>query len=61
MILAISRFKVANGMEAEVREAFLNRPGFVDSAKGFLGMETYTAKTDALVCHPARDPHAARD
>lgn len=49
MILAISRFKVANGMEAEVREAFLNRPGFVDSAKGFLGMETYTAKIDAAI------------
>jgi two-component system NtrC family sensor kinase len=49
MILAISRFKVANGMEAEVREAFLTRPGFVDSAKGFLGMETYTLKTDASV------------
>jgi|GEM_PF-797847 len=49
MILAISRFKVANGMEGEVREAFLNRPGFVDSAKGFLGMETYTAKTDASI------------
>ncbi len=49
MILAISRFKVANGMEAEVREAFLNRPGFVDSAKGFLGMETYTAKTDPSI------------
>ncbi|HVQ36393.1 MAG TPA: ATP-binding protein [Pyrinomonadaceae bacterium] len=49
MILAISRFKVANGMEAEVREAFLNRPGFVDSVKGFLGMETYTAKTDSSI------------
>ncbi len=49
MILAISRFKVANGMEAEVREAFLNRPGFVDAATGFLGMETYTAKTDASI------------
>jgi signal transduction histidine kinase/heme-degrading monooxygenase HmoA len=49
MILAISRFKVSNGMEAEVRAAFLSRPGFVDSARGFLGMETYNAKNDASI------------
>ncbi|MGK2857425.1 MAG: antibiotic biosynthesis monooxygenase [Thermoanaerobaculia bacterium] len=42
MILAISRFRVANGMEAEVRSAFQNRPHRVDTARGFLGMETFT-------------------
>ncbi len=49
MILAVSRFRVANDMEAQVREAFINRPGFVDSATGFLGMETYTDKTDQTI------------
>jgi heme-degrading monooxygenase HmoA len=49
MILAVSRFKVANGMESQVREAFLNRPHLVDSARGFLGMETYTDKSDAAL------------
>lgn len=42
MILAISRFRVVNGMEAEVRSAFQNRPHRVDTARGFLGMETFT-------------------
>lgn len=37
--VAVSRFVVANGMEAEVREAFADRPGLVDSAPGFRRME----------------------
>lgn len=36
-------------MEAEVCEAFLNRPGLVDSTPGFLGMETFTDAKDATV------------
>jgi heme-degrading monooxygenase HmoA/PAS domain-containing protein len=39
MILVISTFKVKNGLEAAVRQAFLDRPHMVDDAPGFLGME----------------------
>ena len=46
MILAISRFRVANGKEQEVAAAFLGRPHLVDSAPGFLGMETFTEAAD---------------
>ncbi len=49
MILAISRFRVANGMEAEVRDAFVHRPHMVDSVPGFLGMETFTGREDPTV------------
>lgn len=46
MIAAISRFRVANGLEQSVRDAFLNRPHLVDTAPGFLGMETFTMASD---------------
>lgn len=49
MILAVSRFRVANGKEAEVVDAFLNRPRLVDAWPGFLGMETFTDTKDATV------------
>lgn len=49
MILAISRFRVANGMEGAVKEAFLNRPHLVDSVPAFLGMETFTDADDPTV------------
>lgn len=49
MIVAMSRFKVANGMEEAVSDAFLNRPRLVDSARGFLGFETYTDAKDCRV------------
>ncbi len=39
MIVALSRFTIANGMAEEVRAAFGRRPHLVDSASGFLGME----------------------
>ncbi|MBC7769894.1 MAG: antibiotic biosynthesis monooxygenase [Phycisphaerales bacterium] len=39
MIVALSRFKIANDMAEEVRVAFQNRPHLVDGAAGFLGME----------------------
>jgi heme-degrading monooxygenase HmoA len=39
MIIALSRFTVANDMVEEVRAAFGRRPHLVDSAAGFLGME----------------------
>ncbi|MFN3323861.1 MAG: antibiotic biosynthesis monooxygenase family protein [Bryobacteraceae bacterium] len=45
----MSRFKVANGMEAEVREVFRNRPRLVEGAAGFLGLEVYTDADDPAV------------
>ena len=47
MILGMSRFKVANGLEEKVKEAFLERPHLVDHVPGFLGMETFTEEKDA--------------
>lgn len=47
MILGMSCFKVANGLEAKVKEAFLDRPHLVDYVPGFLGMETFTEEKDA--------------
>lgn len=41
MVLGISRFRVVNGMEGEVLNAFLHRPRLVDKVPGFLGMETF--------------------
>ena len=41
MIIALSRFRVANGFEAQVTAAVLNRPHPVDTSAGFLGMETF--------------------
>ena len=49
MIVALSRFKVVNGLEGEVAAAFANRPGLVDDWPGFLGLETFTDVTDATV------------
>ncbi len=51
MFMIESRFRVANGMEAEVRAAFLARPGLVDRVTGFLGMEVFAAADDACVFH----------
>jgi len=39
MIVALSRFEIANDMFNEVRNAFRHRPHLVDVAAGFLGME----------------------
>jgi heme-degrading monooxygenase HmoA len=49
VILALSRFKVANGLENDVARAFLNRPRLVEQAEGFLGMEVFTDSKDASV------------
>lgn len=49
MILAVSRFRVANGKEGEVVGAFLDRPRLVDGWPGFLGMETFTDHADTTV------------
>jgi heme-degrading monooxygenase HmoA len=37
--VALSRFVVANGMEAEVKAAFRGRPHLVDRTAGFIRME----------------------
>jgi heme oxygenase (mycobilin-producing) len=47
MITVLSRFVVANGMEAEVRDAFVNRPHLVENAPGFVRLE---------VLSPAEEP-----
>lgn len=39
MIIALSRFTIANDMTNEVRAAFRRRPHLVDEVNGFLGME----------------------
>lgn len=49
MIIAMSRFRVANGMESEVSQAFLNRPHLVEGTHGYLGMETFTDIKDSTV------------
>ena len=45
--LALSKFKVRNGMEGEVREAFLRRPHLVDGAAGFVRMDVVSPTDDA--------------
>ena len=44
--LALSKFKVRNGMEAEVRDAFLRRPHLVDEAEGFVRMDVVSPTAD---------------
>jgi len=51
VILVVSTFKVANGMEPAVREAFLDRPGLVDDVPGFRGMEVFVDHKDGSVFH----------
>lgn len=36
---AISKFEVRNKMEDDVRNAFKNRPGLVEKADGFVGLD----------------------
>jgi len=38
-VMVLSRFTIANGMDKEVKEAFLNRPHLVDNTPGFVRME----------------------
>jgi signal transduction histidine kinase/heme-degrading monooxygenase HmoA len=49
VILAVSRFRVANGLQEAVAAAFADRPGLVDAWPGFLGLETFTDTTDDAV------------
>ena len=45
--LALSKFKVRNGREADVRDAFLQRPHLVDDAAGFVRMDVVSPTSDA--------------
>ncbi len=47
MIVALSRFTIANDMSEEVRRAFLQRPHLVDTEQGFLGMEVMSPMDNA--------------
>lgn len=63
MIMVESRFRVANGLEEAVRQAFIDRPGLVDDVAGFLGMDVYTESRDGCVFHLVTrwTDHAAYD
>ena len=39
MVVVLSKFAVANQMTTEVKNAFINRPHFVDKFPGFIRME----------------------
>ena len=39
MFVALSSFEITNGMEAEVKLAFINRPKLVEGHNGFIKME----------------------
>lgn len=45
-MVVISQFRVANGLEAEVRQAFVDRPRLVEGAAGFRGLEVFTDAAD---------------
>jgi len=44
--LALSKFKVRNGLAGEVREAFLRRPHLVDGVEGFVRMDIVSPAED---------------
>ncbi|MBI2680346.1 MAG: diguanylate cyclase [Candidatus Solibacter usitatus] len=49
MVTVISRFRVRNGLEEQVRRAFLDRPRLVEKAAGFHGLEVLTDAADPSV------------
>lgn len=49
LVTVISRFRVSNGLKEEVRQAFINRPGLVEKAPGFCGLEVLTDVSDSAV------------
>jgi signal transduction histidine kinase/heme-degrading monooxygenase HmoA len=46
MIVALSRFRVANGMETQVAHAFQQRPRAVEATPGFLWLEVFVDHDD---------------
>jgi diguanylate cyclase (GGDEF)-like protein len=49
LVTVISRFRVRNGRQDEVRRAFVNRPRLVEKAAGFRGLEVLTDAADPSV------------
>jgi diguanylate cyclase (GGDEF)-like protein len=49
MVTVISRFRVRNGFEDQVRAAFLARPRLVENETGFCGLEVLTDASDGSV------------
>jgi heme-degrading monooxygenase HmoA len=49
VVTVISRFRVRNGVEAEVRSAFINRPRLVEKTVGFCGLDVLTDAADPSV------------
>ena len=49
MVAVLSRFRVANGMEAAVAQAFRERPRAVEQAPGFLWLEVFADADDPTV------------
>jgi heme-degrading monooxygenase HmoA len=49
MIIAMSRFRVIDRREQDVRQAFLNRPRLVDDQPGFLGLEVFQDQADCAI------------
>lgn len=46
MFVALSKFKVANGMHDEVARAFRDRPHLVDNVEGFVRMDVISPCDD---------------
>ena len=51
MVIVISRFRVANGMEAAVERAFRERPRAVEQIPGFLWLEVCVDAADPTLFH----------
>jgi signal transduction histidine kinase len=49
MVVALSRFRVANGMEAAVADAFRERPRSVEAAPGFRWLEVFADRDDPAI------------
>ncbi len=49
MVTVISRFRVRNGLEDQVRAAFLARPRLVENERGFCGLEVLTDAADGSI------------
>ncbi len=49
MVTVISRFRVRNGLEQDVRTAFLNRPRLVENTSGFCGLDVLTDAKDPSI------------
>ena len=46
MFVALSRFTIANDMAEQIKQAFVNRPRFVEDAPGFLRLDVISPVDD---------------